>query len=88
MSARREKRLRKMEAKVTYIDGRVRALEHRLLVLEEIAAHPVMIRSTGNEEPHPRGVLASLLLKLRGGCKEDVGSSLEYIKSHPPRPFS
>lgn len=87
MSARREKRLRKMEAKVTYMDGRVRDLERRLLVMEEIAAHPVMIRSTKAEKPRPRGVLASLLLKLRGGRKEDVGSSLEYIKSHPPKPF-
>lgn len=87
MSARREKRLRKMEAKVTYMDGRVRDLERRLLVMEEIAAHPVVIRSTETEKPRPRGVLASLLLKLRGGRKEDVGSSLEHIKSHPPKTF-
>lgn len=80
-----------MEAKVAYMDGRVRALEHRLLVLEEMTAHPVMIRSTRNEEPRPRGILASLLLKLRGGRKEGTAPyapSLEYIKSHPPRPFS
>ena len=75
MSARREKRLRKLESRVAYMDGRVRELERRLLSLEELAAHPTMI-------------LASLLLKLRGGRKEDTGSSLEYIKNHPPRPFS
>lgn len=66
MSARREKRLRKMEARVTYMDGRVRELERRMMVLEGLAAHPVMIQSTGAEKPRPRGVLASLLLKLRG----------------------
>ena len=88
MSARREKRLRKLEAKITYMDGRVRALEHRLLALEEMAAHPVMIRSAETEEPRPRGILASLLLKLRGRWKEDADSPLECIKSHPPRPFS
>ena len=88
MSARREKRLRKLESRVAYMDGRVRELERRLLSLEELAAHPTMILHTETEEPRPRGILASLLLKLRGGCKEDVGSSLEYIKSHPPRPFS
>ncbi len=88
MSARREKRLRKLESRVAYMDGRVRELERRLLSLEELAAHPTMILHTETEEPRPRGILASLLLKLRGGRKEDVGSSLEYIKSHPPRPFS
>ena len=70
------------------MDGRVRELERRLLSLEELAAHPTMILHTETEEPRPRGILASLLLKLRGGRKEDTGSSLEYIKSHPPRPFS
>lgn len=88
MSARREKRLRKLESRVAYMDGRVRELERRLLSLEELAAHPTMILHTETEEPRPRGILASLLLKLRGGRKEDTGSSLEYIKNHPPRPFS
>lgn len=37
MSARREKRLRKLEATVTYMDIRVRALERRLLTMEEEA---------------------------------------------------
>ena len=46
MSARREKRLRKMEARVAYMDGRVRELERRLMTLEEVAAHPTMILST------------------------------------------
>lgn len=86
MSARREKRLRKMEAKVAYMDGRVRELERRLLSLEELAASPTMILST-EEKARPRGVLASLLLKLRGERKEDDVPSLEYIKSHPPKPF-
>ena len=78
MSARREKRLRKMEARVAYMDGRVR---------EEVAAHPTMILST-EEKARPRGVLASLLLKLRGRRKEEAADRLEYIKRHPPRPFS
>ena len=63
MSARREKRLRKMEARVAYMDGRVRELERRLMTLEEVAAHPTMILST-EEKARPRGVLASLLLIL------------------------
>ena len=88
MSARREKRLRKMEARVAYMDGRVRELERRLLTMEELAAHPTMILSTEPEKPRPRGVLASLLLKLRGRRKEDAADRMEYIKSHPPRPFS
>lgn len=87
MSARREKRLRKMEDRVTYMDGRVRELERRLLDLEEVAAHPTMILRTEERAPH-RGVLASLLLKLRGRRKEDAADRLEYIKRHPPRPFS
>lgn len=88
MSARREKRLRKLESRVAYMDGRVRELERRLLSLEELAAHPTMILHAETEEPRPRGILASLLLKLRGGRKEDAGQSLEYIKSHPPGPLS
>lgn len=46
MSARREKRLRKLEAKAAYMDGRVMGLEHRLLMLEKLAANPTMILST------------------------------------------
>lgn len=54
MSARREKRLRKLENKVAYMDGRVRELERRLLSLEELASHPVMILSAGDEKnKHP-----------------------------------
>ena len=87
MSARREKRLRKMEARVAYMDGRVRELERRLMTLEEVAAHPTMILST-EEKARPRGVLASLLLKLRGRRKEEAADRLEYIKRHLPRPFS
>lgn len=32
--------------------------------------------------------LASLVLKLRGRRKEEAADRLEYIKRHPPRPFS
>ena len=71
MSARREKRQRKLEAKVTYMDGRVRELERRLLMLEELAASPAMILSAGEDRPRRRGVLASLLLWLRGRKAEN-----------------
>lgn len=71
MSARREKRQRKLETKVTYMDGRVRELERRLLMLEELAASPTMILSTGEDRPRRRGVLASLLLWLRGRKAEN-----------------
>ena len=66
MSARREKRLRKLESRVAYMDGRTRELERRLLSLEELAARPAMVLHTETEKPRPRGALASLLLKLRG----------------------
>lgn len=66
MSARREKRLRKLEAKAAYMDGRVMGLEHRLLMLKKLAANPTMILSTEEDMPRRRGVLASLLLKLKG----------------------
>lgn len=66
MSARREHRLRKMEARAAYMDVRVRELERRLLMLEELAANPTMILSTGEDTPRRRGVLASLLLWLKG----------------------
>jgi hypothetical protein len=88
MSARREKRLRKLEATVTYMDGRVRALEKRVIVLEELAASPTMILSTEEKTSRPCGFLASLLLKLRGKRGENSTTSMEQIKSHPPRPFS
>lgn len=42
----------------------------------------------GYEEGKPVKVLASLLLKLRGRRKEEAADRLEYIKRHPPRPFS
>lgn len=71
MSARREKRQRKLEDKVTYMEGRVRELERRLLMLEELAASPTMILSTGEDRPRRRGVLASLLLWMRGRKAEN-----------------
>ncbi len=37
MSARREKRLRKLEEKLEYMNGRVHALEFRVLSMEEKA---------------------------------------------------
>lgn len=71
MSARREKKVRKLEATVAYMDVRVRALERRLLALEELAASPTMILSAGEDRPRRRGVLASLLLWLRGRKAEN-----------------
>ena len=87
MSARREKCLRKMVARVAYLESRTYSVEKRQLDLEELAGQPTMILST-EEKTRPRGILASLLLKLRGERKADADSSLEYVKSHPPRPFS
>ena len=87
MSARREKRLRKLEARVAYLESRTYSVEKRQLDLEELAGQPTMILST-EEKARPRGVLASLLLKLRGRRKEEAADRLEYIKRHPPRPFS
>lgn len=60
MSARREKRLRKMEAKVTYMDGRVRELERRLLPLEELATQPIFISSAGAKKPKARTFIERL----------------------------
>lgn len=53
------------------MDGRVRELERRLLMLEELAASPTMILSAGEDRPSRRGVLASLLLWLRGRKAEN-----------------
>lgn len=60
MSARREKRLRKLENKVTYMDARVRTLEYQLMRFEELAVSPTMIMRTDPEKDRPRGVLAFL----------------------------
>lgn len=87
MSARREKRLRKLEARVAYLESRTYSIEKRQLDLEELATRPTMILHTETEMPRPRGILASLLLKLRGGHRDAADPSLEYIKSHPPKPF-
>ena len=56
---------------VAYMDVRVRALERRLLALEELAASPTMILSAGEDRPRHPGVLASLLLWLRGRKAEN-----------------
>ena len=39
MSARREKRLRKLEATVSYMDARVRVLERKMLLMEDEVQH-------------------------------------------------
>lgn len=65
MSARREKRLRKMEARVAYMDGRVRELERRLMTLEEVAAKPVVVMSAGAEKPKGLSIAERLRVRLK-----------------------
>lgn len=85
MSARREKRLRKLEARVAYLESRTYSVEMRQLRLEELAASPTMTLSTDTEKDHHRGVLASLLLRLRGGYATTKDIKRSY---KPPRTFS
>lgn len=65
MSARREKKVRKLEATVAYMDRRVRALERRLLALEELAAKPVVVMYAGAEKPKGLSVAERLRVRLK-----------------------
>lgn len=67
MSARREKRLRKLEAKVAYLDGRVRSVEKRQLDQEEmyfgiVTAPQTVLRTV----PPRRNLWRRLLDAFRG----------------------
>lgn len=71
MSARREKRLRKMEARVAYLEGRVRSVEKRQLDQEEIyfgmvTAPQTVIRT----DPPRRSLWRRLLDAFRGRAEE------------------
>lgn len=54
MSARREKRLRKLEARVEYLDGRVRSVEKRQLYQEDMYFGVVTAPKTGLQPEPPR----------------------------------
>lgn len=62
MSARWEKRLRKLEARVAYLDGRVRSVEKRQLDQEEMYFGVVTGPETGPKLDPPRRSLWRRLL--------------------------
>lgn len=53
MSARREKRLRKLEARVAYMDARIRAMEVKQIEAEEMH-FGVAIAPQDHPQPAPR----------------------------------
>lgn len=61
MSARREKRLRKLESRVEYLDGRVRSVELRQLEQEDMYFGVVTAHKDG---PVPDSLRRSLLRRL------------------------
>lgn len=70
MSARREKRLRKLEARVEYLDGRVRSVERRQLDQEDMYFGVV---TAPNDCPVPdpprRSLWRRLMDSFRGRAK-------------------
>ncbi len=66
MSARREKRLRKLEEKLEYMNGRVHALEFRVLSMEENDWLSELPRLRPGKKL--RGPSRGSLLRLRSGA--------------------
>lgn len=70
MSARREKRLRKLEAHVEYLDGRVRSVERRQLDQDEMYFGVVTAPKDGPVPvPQRRILLRRLMDSFRGRAK-------------------
>lgn len=67
MSARREKRLRKLEARVAYLEGRVHSVEKRQLDQEEMYFGIVTVPQTVlRTDPPRRSLWRRLLDAFRG----------------------
>ncbi len=98
MSARREKRLRKLENDVAYLGGQLQLMREQLLDAKDVFAKPVHIVYSPKEKDGKTttSLLGRLLNRFevwkfrRKYIRPDtnIEGAVEALKEHPPRPFS